>query len=207
MNNICKSDITGLPLKSYSETEAIHEVCNAWGTRKKALMRYKCSKCQTWHIMDEDTSRKILNQNCTRCYSSSKKLKQTYNNSNEASIAGGKLTKNLGIYHRTYPCPYGFGWHVTSEEQKKYRYNIDITQDSIKNNRDDEPKATELKSRPKNSNSNMKEWTKTTNGLINNKNGIFVSFSITLRDLVPVPGYTVNSHLVKFIRDSDIENP
>lgn len=218
MRDSCKSKITGLELRRFDEIQSIREVTNAWATRKKALMRYKCTNCLNWHVVDENPLEIDIVNNCTKCFTSSKKLKQTYMNSEEAGKAGSKLTVNLGIFHRTYPCPYGFGWHVTSEQQKNYEYKVELTEESIKNNSDSKQtlnrnnidlreKLAESKKVDTTVTSNKKEWAKISNGLKNNRTGVFISFSITLRDLIPCPGYTVNSDIVKFIKDSDIENP
>ncbi len=207
MTNSCKSDITGLPLKAFTEISAIQEISNAWGARKKALMRYHCSHCKFWHVIDEDIQKIINTEICKKCFSSSRKLKLTHNNSEEAKLAGIRLTKNLGIFHRIYPCPYGFGWHVTSEQQKNYEYKVELIDELIIKQKNLPEKKIGATSSKNTELVHKKEWTKTSTGLKNNKTGLFVSFSITLRDLVPIPGYTVNSHIVKFIKDSDIENP
>jgi hypothetical protein len=210
MSDLCKSKITGLRLKGFNEIEAIREISNTWATRKKALMRYSCKNCLKWHVIEEDLLQIGIVNNCIKCHTSNRKLKRTYSNSVEAGKAGGKLTINLGIFHRTYPCPYGFGWHVTSEQQKHYRYIVELTEESIKKKPGLTDKIIESKQIGETAISTKKEWTKTTYGLKNNRTGLFISFSITLRDLIPCPGYTVKSgivNLVKFIKDSDIENP
>jgi len=218
MSASCKSKITGLELKCFSEIEAIREISNTWASRKKAVMRYMCKKCLKWHVVDEDLLQVGIVNNCPKCHSSNRKVKRTYSSSVEAGKAGSKLTLNLGIFHRTYPCPYGFGWHVTSEQQKHYQYNVELTEELIKDLKDstDESNKVNIDLVSKIAQSKQeretlmftkKEWEKTSNGLQNNKTGVFISFSITLRDLVPCPGYAVKNHIIKFIKDSDIENP
>jgi DNA polymerase-3 subunit epsilon len=49
-------------------------------------------------------------------------------------------------------------------------------------------------------------WIKTAKGLENKATGVLISFTNTLRDVFPVPGYKVTGHKVKFIKDSEIEN-
>jgi DNA polymerase-3 subunit epsilon len=50
----------------------------------------------------------------------------------------------------------------------------------------------------------IKIWIKTPTGLINKKTNLFISFTDTLRDVFPIPGYKVKGHKIEFIKDSEI---
>ena len=121
LTSSCLDKVTGIPLLSLTMEGAIRHICNEWAIKKTALEKYKCNKCPYWHVIQEDVT-KIHDENkheCEYCHSNrANKFKRTYQNSIQAKKIADDYIKSTGNLLRPYPCPYGNGWHLTSEKQK-----------------------------------------------------------------------------------------
>jgi hypothetical protein len=118
----CFHPITTAALPKFlSQRDAVRAVVSSWENSLRALHPFKCGSCPLWHVIDEadlafpseKINDKVLSV-CPHCTSKRGKRKLSYLSSVAARDAMTGLTVSKGLGTRLYPCPHGYGWHVTS---------------------------------------------------------------------------------------------
>ena len=121
----CTDSVTGLPRQAFSsEKEAISQIATEWEHRLRPMLRFKCTRCRQYHLLNEDEAPPVLNevsQRCEKCTSAAGVPKVVYARAASAQHAMNQLTANQGVGSRTYPCPAGNGWHVAKDRPPKPR--------------------------------------------------------------------------------------
>ncbi len=118
----CFHPITTAVLPKFlNRRDALDAVVAKWENSLRALHPFKCGSCPLWHVIDEADltfpSQKIAEKVlpvCPHCTSRRGKRKLSYPSSVAARDAMTSLTVDKGVGTRPYPCPHGYGWHVTS---------------------------------------------------------------------------------------------
>jgi hypothetical protein len=125
----CFDPISNQRLATYeSESEAISEIEKTWNRRLRAYGRFRCTACRLWHVLDEEdlaSAAPAPSEDPAKCPHCTSKLglpKLSYPSSVVARDAMSKLTTDRGIGSRVYPCPVGFGWHVTTSFERRSRW-------------------------------------------------------------------------------------
>jgi hypothetical protein len=112
----CIDPVTHQPLPSFDfQWEALVALARAWYIESKAKRILTCTKCKKFHLSDEQIISEVLHLvKCPHCKSKVGDNKVAYPRSGDAQQAKGDLTSTKGQGSRVYPCPYGYGWHVTT---------------------------------------------------------------------------------------------
>lgn len=114
-SNTCFGRVSNKPLKEYSDeqtaTYAAQYVLDRYG---KQMTPYRCTRCHLWHL--SPTSRQTPSQTCI-CSDQHGKYKQVYLTEEAARRRAQLIKKERHINLQIYPCPYGRGWHLTSNTE------------------------------------------------------------------------------------------
>jgi len=113
----CIDPITNQPLPCFDHHwEALVALAHAWYIKSTAKRILHCTNCRKFHLLDEQLIPETQQlKKCPHCQSKVGDNKVAYTCSDDAQQATGNLTAAKGQGSRLYPCPYGYGWHVTTD--------------------------------------------------------------------------------------------
>ena len=111
----CFGKMSGQPLTEYyTEQDAQYAAEYSKEYYGNELTTYSCSRCGLWHLSPK--SRQTPSEKCNRCTARDGVYKDSYRSKREARIRANIIYEEHGIRLRTYKCKYGFGWHLTKDE-------------------------------------------------------------------------------------------
>jgi hypothetical protein len=119
----CKDKVTGQPLKCYEdEWSARVDLAKEWFFRATPLRVKSCWMCGKFHLYPESGEQSATPQlRCSKCKRSDGEGKASYPSNLSALAAMKRLTNDQGMPTRAYPCPHGYGWHVTTKPLNQAR--------------------------------------------------------------------------------------
>jgi len=138
----CIDPVTNQSLPSFDhQWEALVALARAWYIESKAKRILACTKCRKFHLLDEVRISQAQHiEKCPHCQSKVGDNKVAYPSSDDAQQAKGDLTATKGQGSRVYPCPYGHGWHVTTDTKLDSFRALTEFERLAKRNRGNQPK-------------------------------------------------------------------
>jgi hypothetical protein len=113
--NSCADPLTGQLLQKFDDVwTARIEQARRWFFYSTALRVDLCVSCKGYHLLPELDQPEMERSFCGFCKSKYGANKIAHTSSVHANTEKNTLTSRSGLGTRIYPCPYGNGWHVTS---------------------------------------------------------------------------------------------
>lgn len=108
----CTGVVSKEPLTEYfSESEAREGAAYALARHGRAMVPYRCQRCDHWHLSPSD--RQTRSSTCSSCAGRDGRPKARYESEDAATRRAEILAHEQHVSLRAYPCPYGGGWHLT----------------------------------------------------------------------------------------------
>lgn len=108
----CVGKTSKAPVIEYESEEAAQEAAHyAKKNYRRNLTVYHCDRCGKWHLAP--ANRQTPSAPCQSCIGNDGLPKASYETEEAAEKRARILRKEQRVLLRTYPCPFGNGWHLT----------------------------------------------------------------------------------------------
>jgi hypothetical protein len=116
-SDTCLGKKSGKPVTEYdSQSDAQEGADYATSTYGRALVPYRCDKCNLWHL--SPANRQTPSKSCGYCTGSDGKPKESYGSAQDAHRRADILRQEQGASLQVYECEYGSGWHLTRSARR-----------------------------------------------------------------------------------------